>query len=96
MRMCWKAQNARTGRGLLHYQFNVPILQMGKLRRGRQLTEAYLRGGKITGEVWSWMFTRISTPEGQALVRLLYPQRSSAFKILNKYLLGEETRSSTS
>lgn len=54
--MCWKAQNARSERGLLHCQFNVPILQMGKLRCGRQMVEA---DSKITGEVWSWILTRI-------------------------------------
>lgn len=57
--MCWKAQNARTGRGLSHYQFNVPILQMEKLRLEEQPTEADLVSGKITGELCNWTFTRI-------------------------------------
>lgn len=42
----------------MRYQFNTPILQMGKLRPGGQLMEADLRSGKISGGFWSGTCTR--------------------------------------
>lgn len=43
----------------MHYQFHVPILEMGKLRPRGQPMESDLRSGKIIGEFWSWTFTKI-------------------------------------
>lgn len=46
------------GRSLVHYHFNTPILQMGKLRDLGKPTEAVLRSGQ-NHWYWSWIYTRI-------------------------------------
>lgn len=46
-------------KGVFALSIQCPYLQMGELRCGRQMMEADFRSSKSTGEVWSWILTRI-------------------------------------
>lgn len=58
MRMCWKARNARSERGLCVVN-SVSLFTDGRTKMCKADDGADFRSSKSTGEVWSWILTRI-------------------------------------